>query len=175
MLDGYGLNPGDLSWEGIERIPVVENDANYQTHVDTCAAEVEKLAASADVESYFGSVTDSEGNVVSLKEMLGTDTLNVYEFYPLIAGAYEEAYGKVTARMLFSTPYEKDEKVIVMIGLVTTDANGERSVQWTAYEGIGLGPVEGAIESMGGIEVELDPAMVKAIQDGIALLAVVSR
>lgn len=155
--------------------PVVEEDVEYQQRVDICNVEVEKLAASNDVETYFGEITDYEGNTVSLKEMLGTETLNVFEFCPLIAGGYEESYGKVIAKMIFSTPYEKDEKVVVMIGLVTSDENGVQTIRWIAYEGIGLGSVEGVTEEMGGIQVELDPEIVKAIEEGTALLAIVSK
>lgn len=155
--------------------PVPADDPVYQEKIVVCNAEIEKLAGSSSVETYFGEIKDNEGNIVSLKDVLGTDTLNVFEFCPLIAGEYEEAYGKVTAKMLFSTPYEKDEKVIVMIGLVTVDVNGNQSIQWTAYEGIGLGAVEGATEEMGGIQVELDSEIVKAIEEGTALLAVVSK
>ena len=154
--------------------PVPTDDPVYQEKINVCTTEVEKLAGSSSVERYFGEIRDNEGNIVSLKDALGADTLNVFEFCPLIAGEYEEAYGKVTAKMLFSTPYEKAEKVIVMIGLVTVDANGNQSIQWTAYEGIGLGAV-GATEGMGGIQVELDSEIVKAIEEGIALLAVVSK
>lgn len=147
---------------------IVENDAAYQQHIDACAAEMSKLADSQDVETYFAAATDSNGNSVSLKEILGTDTLNVYEFSPLVISGYEESYGKVTANMQFSTPFEAGEKVVVMIGLVTVDANGNQTVQWIAYEGVGLG-------DQGGIQVEFDPEIGKAIQEGIALVAVVSK
>ena len=84
--------------------PVDENDPVYQETLAVCEAEIEKLSAAENVADYFANVKDSEGNPVSLQEMLGTETINVYEFCPLIAGNYEEAYGKVTAKMLFSTP-----------------------------------------------------------------------
>lgn len=155
--------------------PVVETSPAYAAQVAACTAEVEKLTASANVEAYFGDVVDSEGNAVSLKEILGTDKLNVYEFCPLVAGEYEESYGKVVANMLFATPYGKDEKVVVMIGIVTVDASGKQVVTWTALEGIGLGTQSNGVESMGAIQVELDPAIVKAIQEGNALMAVVSK
>jgi len=155
--------------------PVVETSPAYAAQVAACTTEVAKLAASANVETYFGKVTDSEGNAVSLKDILGTDTLNVYEFSPLVAGEYEESYGKVVANMLFATPYGKDEKVVVMIGIVTVDANGNQVVTWTAYEGVGLGTQANGVERMGAIQVELDPAIVKAIQEGTALMAVVSK
>lgn len=146
--------------------PVDESDPVYQERVEVSDAEIAKLVAAAEKVAYFGNVKDSEGNPVSLTEMLGVETINVYEFCPLIAGNYEEAYGKVTAVMLFATPYEKDELVAVLIGLVTAE-NGEQVVEWTAYEGIG--------QEDGSIRVELDPDMVKKVQDGVALLAIASK
>lgn len=151
------------------------DDPSYQGKVTACLTEIEKLKASPSVENYFGELKDSQGNVLSPKDILGTDAPNVFEFAPVIAGNYEEAYGKVTATMLFSTPYAKDEPVIVMIGLVTINADGTQSVKWTAYQGVGLGPVDGAAENMGSIKVELDAATVEAIQNGTALLAVISK
>ncbi len=157
-------------------IRLVEKDETaYQTHLDACAAEVAKLAAGQDVERYFGETTDSEGRPVDLRAVLDTDALNVYEFWPVIAGGYEESYGKVITKLLFPTPYEKDEKVVIMIGEVTLEAEGKQTVKWTAYEGVGLGIQEGVAEKEGAIRTELDPEIVLAIQNGIALLAVVSK
>lgn len=70
--------------------------------------------------------------------------------------------------MQFSTPYEKDEKVIVLIGLAKENQDGVQSIEWTAYEGIG-------VEEQGCIQVELDPEIILAIQNGTALLAIVSK
>ena len=77
--------------------------------------------------------------------------------------------------MFFSTPYEKDEKVLVMIGIVTVLENGTQDVAWQVFEGIGLGAVESQEESVGSIQVELTPEIVMAIQNEIALLAIVSK
>lgn len=147
----------------------------YQEYLDICQEEIEKLTASESVEAYFGTVVDSNGNPVSLKELLGTDTLNVYEFCPAIAGGYDPVYGKVTATLLFSTPYGKDEKVIVLIGLVAQQEDGTRTVTWHAFEGIGLEAVAGQEETAGRIQVELTPEIVEAIQSGIAMMAIVSK
>ncbi len=153
---------------------VEEDEKAYQTHLDACAVEIAKLAGYQDVEQYFGETTDNNGHSVSLKKMLNTDVLNVYEFWPIIAGGYKESYGDVTVKLLFPTPYEKDEKVVVMIGQVTIGAV-EQTVRWTAYEGIGLGIQQGNVEKAGAIRTKFDPEIVLAIQNGIALLAVVSR
>ena len=92
---------------------------DYEERVAACEAEIAKLAQSASVAEYFGTVTDSEGNEINLTEILGADALNVYEFLPLVVDGYDPAYGNVTATMEFSTPYEEGEQVVVLVGLVT--------------------------------------------------------
>ncbi len=155
---------------------VEEDEIAYQTHLDACAIEVAKLAASQDVETYFGEITDYSGHPVSLRERLATDAPKVFEFWPVIAGGYDKSYGKVDAKLLFPTPYEKDEKVVVTIGRVRLDQEGNQTVEWTAYEGVGLGVQKGPVEKEGAILVkQLDPEIVLAIQNEIALLAVVSK
>ena len=124
-----------------------------------------KLAASDSIEAYFGANVD-------LKALVAANQMNVFEFKPIIAGNYDVAYGKVTAKMLFSTPYEAGEKVAVMIGLVNENADGTITVDWNAFEGVGIAADQ--IEAAGSIQVELDAETVLAIQNGIALLAVVS-
>lgn len=167
-------NPSDDSGFFIKVL--LERDSVHQKRFDACDIEIAKLAASPDAETYFGAMTDNEGKPVYPKEILETDCLNVYEFWPIIAGGYDESYGDVTARILLPTPYEKDEKVMVMIGLVTFDEdeeNGQR-VEWTAYEGVGLGVQTDSVEDMGAIQVEFDPEIVIEIQEGLALFAVIS-
>lgn len=153
--------------------PVDETEVQYQNRLNIAKAELELLVAAEDVPTYFGETRDAEGAPVVLSDMVEADVLNVFEFCPIIAGGYEEAFGKVLVKMLFSTPYEKDQKVAVMIGLVTVDAQQNHSVEWTAYEGIGLGEEAGLFA--GGIQTELNPEIVEAIEEGIALLAIVSK
>lgn len=148
--------------------PIAENDGTHQQDVEICQDEITKLAQSETVAAYFGEVKNAVGEAVDVKELLGSDTLNVYEFCVLTAGWYQESYGDVNVKMLFSTPYEKDEKVVVMIGLVTMDQNGTQNIEWIAYEGIGVG-------EQGCIQVKLDSKVILAIQNGTALLAVVSK
>lgn len=155
--------------------PVAETEVEHQERIEVCQTEISKLVVSDTIETYFGEVKDAEGNAINLKEVLETETLNVFEFCPVIAGDYEEHFGKVVVRKLFSTPYAKDEKVVVMIGLVTVNADGTQTVAWTAYEGIGVEYDAQLIEEMGCIQVELDPEIVLAIQNGTALVAVVSK
>lgn len=147
-----------------ENLPADAGFSIYATEKeDVCQAEIAKLAKSGSVAEYFGEVTNAAGEVVSLSAMLGSDTLNVFEFCGIAAENYDASYGNVTVKLTFSTPYAKDEKVAVMIGLVEA-----QSVIWTAYEGVG-------VEDQGSIQVELDSEIVLAIQNGNALLAVVSK
>ncbi len=170
--EGPCADPGFRIWI------ILERDRFHETHVEACDIEVAKLAASPDVETYFGEMTDRQGRPVLPKEVLDTDTLNVYEFWPILASGYDESYGNVTAKFLLPTPYEKDEKVIVMIGMVTMGENWvedhEQSVEWTAFEGVGLGEQTDSVENAGAVLVEFDPATVLGIQEGIALFAVIS-
>ena len=115
---------------------------------------------------YFGTVTDSEGNEINLTEILGADALNVYEFLPLVVDGYDPAYGNVTATMEFSTPYEEGERVVVLVGLVTVAEDGTEAMAWTALPGLGT--------SNGGIEVEFTPEIMVQIQEGTAMMTVVS-
>ena len=134
--------------------------------VTTARAEIAKLAQSASVAEYFGTVTDSEGNEINLTEILGADALNVYEFLPLVVDGYDPAYGNVTATMEFSTPYEEGERVVVLVGLVTVAEDGTEAMAWTALPGLGT--------SNGGIEVEFTPEIMVQIQEGTAMMTVVS-
>lgn len=162
----------------VNEVTVGETLPEYQARIDICEKEIEKLAVSETIESYFGEVTDAERSVVDMRALLGAgedETLNVFEFCPAIAGGFQEDCGKVTATMLFSTPYEEGEKVLVLIGLVTVLEDGTQEVAWRAFEGVGLGAIEDEEETYGSIQVELTPEIVAAIQEGTALLAVVSK
>lgn len=148
---------------GFVLTPVVDS-ITYQVAVEACQNQIEKLAASASVEAYFGEVKDGDGNVISLKEILGTDTLNVNEFMPVVVENYEESYGDVTATFQFSTPYAQGEEVLVLVGVINA-LTGE--VEWVALAGVGTAD--------GGIEVTFTAAILSAIQSNTAMMAVVSK
>lgn len=169
------LNTNVPADSGFVVIPVLEEDeaqaAEYAENIALCREEIVKLMESAaggtdasGVEAYFGEVRDSEGNVVVLSEALSAPALNVYEFMPLVAANYDEAYGNVTLTFQFKTPYAQDEPVLVLIGLRNAET-GE--MEWTVFEGIGVG-------EEGAVQVEFTPEILKAIQEDNALLAVVS-
>lgn len=156
-----------------------ENMANFQDLLDVCQVELDKLAAAEGVEAYFGEVADAQGEPVVLSEALEVaegETLNVYEFCPVVAGNYKEEYGNVTVTMCFPTPYEIDEKVEVMLGKVTVNEDGTQDVAWTACEGIGVpSPIEEADAEVGAVQVELDPATIQSCCDNITLMGIVSK
>ena len=169
------LNTNVPADSGFVVIPVLEEDeaqaVEYAENIALCREEIVKLMESvaggtdaSGVEAYFGEVRDSEGNVVVLSEALSAPALNVYEFMPLVAANYDEAYGNVTLTFQFKTPYAQDEPVLVMIGLRNAET-GE--MEWTVFEGIGVG-------EEGAVQVEFTPEILKAIQEDNALLAVVS-
>ena len=136
----------------------------YEEAVATCEKEIEKLAEGGNVAEYFGEVTDAEGNAVDLKEKLGVDTddlLNVFEFCPMVASGFEEGCGAVTVNMQFATAYEEGQKVLVLIGLIS-----EESIAWKAFDGESVN---------GGVQVELPEEIIMQIQNGKALMAVVSK
>lgn len=129
------------------------------------ATQLEKLKAADSVEKYFAGAVDAEGKTVDLKKLVGSDKLNVYEFALVSAEGYKTEYGTVKMTMQFSTPYEKGSKVAVLVGIL---AKNGKDVTWTAFEGE-------VVDNNGSIETELDPDTVEAIQNGTALLAIVSK
>lgn len=216
-----GMTADDLFIAPVTEQVMGENLHDYQARLDICQLEINKLAQFPNVEEYFGEITDAEGNVVTLAQILGIELkegevlpLNVFEFCPLIVGGYEEVFGKVTATMLFATPYEKDEKVAVMIGIVNQDEDAapiaapdaaaaaaptqaptaevqldadtdaaakllidptkEYTVKWQAFNGVGLEAIAEQEETYGRIQVEFTSECMDAIQNNMALMAVVS-
>lgn len=137
---------------------VVEDDPAL---LEIAQKEIEKIAASESVEAYFGELG------ADLKAKVEAETLNVNELHPVVASGYTDDLGEVTVQLQFATPYAVGDKVAVAIGLVTVAEDGTQTVAWTAYDAVVIA------ESV--IEVTLDPATVMAIQEGSALLAVVSK
>lgn len=146
-------------------IATVEDEVAYATEIEVCQNEIARLQESASVAEYFGEVRNSSGEVVSLTEVLGSEQLVVNEFMPIIVDNYDATYGNVTVVFKFSTPYEKDEPVVVLIGIVNPETG---LVEWVALEGVGTG-VDGAIE------VEFTAEFLEAIQSGSAMMAIVNK
>lgn len=147
---------------------VTAEDEASQRHVAICQNELTRLAQSESVAAYFGEVRNAAGEVVDMHALLGSDTLHVHEFCAIAADMYQERYGSVCATLLFATPYAQGDPVLVLIGLVDTAQEDPLPIAWTAYEGVGVG-------DDGGIQVVLDAEIILAIQNGTALLAIVSK
>lgn len=172
------LNPDLPADSGLVVLPVPEEDEEhagaYAEPIALCQEEIAKLAESvaqsaetaetSGVEAYFGEVRDSDGNVVVLSEALAAQSLNVFEFMPLIVENYENTYGDVTLTFQFKTPYADGEVLLVLVGIQNSET-GE--IAWTAFEGVGLG-------EEGAVQVVFTPEIMDAIQNNMALLAVVS-
>ena len=168
------LNPNLPADSGFVAFPVLEEDATqaeeYAESIALCQEEIVRLMAAAGgtdasgVEAYFGTVRDSEGNEVALSEALQAQMLDVFEFMPLVVQNYDEAYGDVTLTIQFKTPYEEGEPVLVLIGIQNA---GTEAMEWTAFEGAGVGEA-------GAVQVTFTPEILTAIQENVALLAVVS-
>lgn len=134
-------------------------------------AEVEKLAAAESPIAYFtatAAIKDPDGKEVDLAAMLGTEDVKVNELQPITITEYKKGSGDLTVTLTFATSYEKDEPVVIMIGIVT--ANG---VEWVALEGVGTN--SNLTENLGGINVTIPAELVEKIQNGTALVAVVSK
>ena len=168
------LNPNLPADSGFVAFPVLEEDATqaeeYAESIALCQEEIVRLMAAAGgtdasgVEAYFGTVRDSEGNEVALSEALQAQMLDVFEFMPLVVQNNDEAYGDVTLTIQFKTPYEEGEPVLVLIGIRNA---GTEAMEWTAFEGAGAGEA-------GAVQVTFTPEILTAIQENVALLAVVS-
>lgn len=170
--------PGDpnLYLIPINEVTVESGLPAHIDHLNILARELAKLS-DLGIDSYFADATDDVGHSVNLRKMMGLDEgagLNVFEFCEVIAGGFERDCGKVTATMLFPTPYEKGEKVDVLIGIVTLLENDAYTVTWHAFKGVGVGAVYG-METHGSIRAEFTPEIVWEIENGISLLAVISE
>lgn len=134
---------------------------------ETQEKEVEKLAEAESPKSYFGTVKDAEGKEVDVEELLESKELKVHELQPLAIDGYKKDMGDLTVDMTFATPYEKDVKVIVMIGFVT-----DAGVEWIALEGVG---VESEDDATGTIQVVIPEEIAERIQNEQTLVAIVSK
>lgn len=131
-------------------------------------SELAVLAESESLDAYFGAVKTQEGEEINLAEVLAAEEVNVHEFWAVYASNYDEAYGDVTITMYFATPYEAEEKALVLLGIVNEAEDGAQTIEWTAYEAIGVG-------TEGAIEVVLTPEIILAVQNGNALMAIASK
>lgn len=149
--------------EDLEISLLSEDDPRYEPYRQPIETVLANLAAAESVEAYFGSEAESE-----FKAVLGEGPYSVHELAPLLVENYDpEKHGDVQITLNFPTPYARGQKVIVMIGLITTQPDGTSTVEWFAYEG--------TVVANGRIQFTLDSEMMLAIQNGLALIAIVSK
>ena len=124
-------------------------------------AELARLQEAENVQTYFGQADE-------IAAILGDPDYTVNEFWPVIAGNYEDEMGDIKAIFFFATPYEKDQDVAVEIGFETgKDEEGNSIMAWKTYAGKG--------QEDHSILFEVDGETIKDIVENSALLAVVSK
>lgn len=139
-------------------IPVTEEMVNYQANLDAADKELEKAQAAETVEAYFGA--EAAGKIA---EVLGADAeISMDELLAVIAQGYEDGMGNATVTAQVATPYGKDEKVAVLIGIVKDDVP-----TWNVYEAVGLDD--------GRLQFTVDAETMKAVMENITLFAVCSK
>lgn len=138
-----------------------------EVQVAQCEKIILELAA-ADEEGYlakfYSDLKDGSGADTSLEEMLGTDSIAVNEVVPLVCENYDDAYETMKVSFTFSTPYEEDEQVIVVV-LITDPETG--ALKKIALKGVG--------NSENGIDVEFPPEVLKAIENGTATMTIINK
>lgn len=126
---------------------------------DAAEAEIKKAQEAKTLEAYFGAEVTN-----AIKAILGDDAaLSVDEFLAISAEGYEDGMGNATITAKFPTPYAKDEKVAVSVGIF----DAEKNLTWTVFEGVGL--------EDGCVRFTVDPLTFAAIQVGGALLIACSK
>jgi len=154
--------PGNGLVIEVKPLEEFEKDVKF---VELGNAIIKALSEAKDFEEYFGELRNPQGEVVTLEEIIGEKAGNVNEFNGILVANYDEALGKVTVQVGFTTPYEKDEKVAVLIGAANTE---DGTATWTALEGTGL--------EDGSVEIVFEPETLTAIQEaGHQFIAVVSK
>ena len=127
---------------------------NFKRQMDLCDRELPKLAGSS-VEEYFADIADAA------KEIVGEGELQAYEMYGVVASGFKAEDGDITITIQFPTPYPAGAKVCVALGL----DNGE-TVDWTA--------IAGEATDDGSVKFVVDNDTILAIQNGLAMIAVIS-
>ena len=145
--------------KAVTLLPITEDmAADYQANLDAADKQLEKAQAAGTLEAYFGA--DVAGKIA---EVLGADAeISMDELLAVVAQGYEDGMGNAAVTAQVATPYEKDEKAAVMIGIVKDDV-----VTWNVYEAVGLDD--------GRLQFTVDAETMKAVMENITLLAVCSK
>ena len=133
----------------------VDDITKYQANLDNADAELKKLQEAASLDAYFGDAAKE------IAAILGDGEISVDEFLAVIEIGYEDGMGNATIKAKFATPYEKDEKVAVLIG-IPGDA-----IAWKTFEGVG--------QDDGSVQFTVDADTMKAIEANTAILAACSK
>ena len=156
---------GDMTMFEID----VENPGNegpvlYAEPSESADAALIDLINADSIEAYFADAVTVDGKPAVITEMLelSSQELNIYEFTGCFAHGFVDDCGRVIGKMTFATPYPEGEKVIAMIGIVKKDY-----VQWTA--------LEGTADETGAIVAVFPQDLVLAIQNGTAMIAIISK
>ncbi len=152
--------------------------------VKNAEEELKKLAKEADPMAYFtAGATEADAKALKdavdeiLKDEKGEKPV-INEFLPVIVGGYKEEYGDIDVKMIFVTPYKKDTKVAIMIGVAE---NGKYA--WEAFKGeviddpetLASVTMDSLGEDDGLVLVTIPGKTMQAIQDNGALLAVINK
>ena len=130
------------------------------TDTETVAAVnavVENLVAAEDKAAYFG-----EEAAEQIKEIIGDGEVKVNELVVIKAVNYDQEMGSRKIRFSFATPYAAGSKVAILIAIGTDPDN----LVWQV--------IEGEAGEDGSVTVDLDPAILEAIQNSGAMMAVAS-
>ena len=168
---GYGFTPiivDEVTNEVVGQAATMEMAKfSVETRVQCNTNELAKLTSATTADAYFGKATDAQGTEVSLFDMLGSETLAVNEFVAVYQNGYDASFGAVTVDMYFPTVYDVNEKVAVLIGVVTVAEDQTQTVQWFAYEGTVLPD--------GGVQVKLDAQSATMFENALLELAIISK
>ena len=82
------------------------------------------------------------------------------ELVRLFISGYEE--GSVTATIKFAAAFEQDAELAVLLGLIN-----DTEVTWQ--------PLEATVEEDGSLTITFTPEQAKAVQDGVAVIAVLQK
>ena len=135
-----------------------EEAVKYKDILAAAASELEKAQAAGSVEAYFGGDTAK-----AITDILGANAeISLDEFLAVYATGYEEGMGSATVAVQVATPYEKDEKVAAMIGLLDNN-----NVTWNVFEGAGL--------EDGRVQFTVPANVMLALTNGSGLFAICSK
>ena len=110
----------------------------------------------------FITETNDNGFVFGASGVEGVADYDLVELVRLFISGYEEGMGGVTATVKFAAAFEQDAELAVLLGMI----NGTE-VTWQ--------PLEAKVEEDGSLTISLTAEQAKAVQDGVAVIAVLQK